>query len=291
MSLSSNSRYMITGEEIDFPVVEHMGVNLYGEAVALHGHEHDGYEFVFVLDGELNYEIIGTGEVIVIRGGQYSCMAPGIHHQAYRGYETPCLSAWIIFRPAQKPATHNSTFLPQEIEQMKAQLDDCRMSVQSYGGHTRHTLKRFKKALAQYHSANAPAGSLALIKSIACELIIDGVHQLISLGEPGDITYAEAAQEYINSHLYEPLKVADIAKHLGYSLSRTYTLFRNHTGQSPVDYITRQRINAAEKLLKNSKLSVSDIAFKCGFNSSQYFSRTFRRYNGLSPSAFRGSGD
>ena len=73
------------------------------------------------------------------------------------------------------------------------------------------------------------------------------------------------------------------------SLKRTQfaARFTELTGDTPLTYLNRLRIRTAEKLLATSGRSITDIAFACGFQSSQYFSTVFRQFTGNRPSARR----
>jgi len=68
--------------------------------------------------------------------------------------------------------------------------------------------------------------------------------------------------------------------------------FRKATGFSPAEYVIRSRIRRAEVLLsgEEQKMTITEVAFRCGFNDSNYFSRQFRRVNGRSPRAYRNHG-
>jgi len=59
------------------------------------------------------------------------------------------------------------------------------------------------------------------------------------------------------------------------------------TGDGPINHLNRIRIEKATRLLKKTEDSITDIGFKCGFHSSQYFSRIFRDFTGISPRSFR----
>jgi len=60
------------------------------------------------------------------------------------------------------------------------------------------------------------------------------------------------------------------------------------TNMSPTEYLTSLRMQrAAELLLREPDLSITDVAFKCGYDSSQYFSAAFSKYHRLSPRAYR----
>ena len=56
---------------------------------------------------------------------------------------------------------------------------------------------------------------------------------------------------------------------------------------TPIDYITQRRIDAAEYMLFNTKFSLMDIAFKCGFYDASYFNKQFQKSEGLSATEFR----
>lgn len=75
-------------------------------------------------------------------------------------------------------------------------------------------------------------------------------------------------------------------------LSRTSLLriFRQATGKSPIDYLIGLRIEAAKRLLRQSELTMTDIALETGFGDSNYFARQFRLITGRTPTAFRRGG-
>jgi transcriptional regulator GlxA family with amidase domain len=56
---------------------------------------------------------------------------------------------------------------------------------------------------------------------------------------------------------------------------------------TPVQYLTEYRVDLAETMLKNTGNSVSDIAWKCGFEDESYFSRCYKKIKGISPNALR----
>jgi len=74
-------------------------------------------------------------------------------------------------------------------------------------------------------------------------------------------------------------------------LSRSHFMrtFARATGQPPLEYLIQLRLQNAMRLLRNSQLTVSQIAFEVGFNDSNYFTRQFTRRKGVSPLAYRKS--
>lgn len=101
-------------------------------------------------------------------------------------------------------------------------------------------------------------------------------------------SYISSAMIYIEENLQNAdFGVKDIAEHLRIDRSHFYKLFKNETGISPVDFITKQRISQAEIMLTNNRFSIKDIAYSVGFSDPLYFSRVFKKYTGASPSEFR----
>ncbi len=71
------------------------------------------------------------------------------------------------------------------------------------------------------------------------------------------------------------------------SRSNLMRVFRKATGQTPIEYLVRLRIQKAMDMLRNTNLSITEIALEVGFNDSNYFTRQFRRILGESPRTFR----
>jgi AraC-like DNA-binding protein len=65
--------------------------------------------------------------------------------------------------------------------------------------------------------------------------------------------------------------------------------FKKETGSTPHKYVLAVRINTAKHYLKNTSMSVKEIAAKCGFSSESGFCISFRHITGISPGEFRSS--
>ncbi|HPN39492.1 MAG TPA: GyrI-like domain-containing protein [Melioribacteraceae bacterium] len=94
--------------------------------------------------------------------------------------------------------------------------------------------------------------------------------------------------DYVNENLSEKInldKLAEIACFSPYHFHRIFTAIINET---PVDYVLRVRLEkAANVFVSNNEISITEIAFDCGFTSVALFSRTFKKHFGVSPKEFR----
>ena len=98
--------------------------------------------------------------------------------------------------------------------------------------------------------------------------------------------YVINAIKYIQFNYSHDISIDDIAKAVGVSRSHLYRVFMSNVGQSPIDYLTSYRISEACFLLKNSQLSIAEIAVSVGFFDQFYFSRVFKKSKGVPPSKY-----
>jgi AraC-like DNA-binding protein len=81
--------------------------------------------------------------------------------------------------------------------------------------------------------------------------------------------------------------VGQLAAEAGMSRSAFALRFKNRVGEAPLAYLTRWRIFRATALLRQTEISISEIAAKIGYESDAALSKAFRRVTGMSPSSFR----
>ncbi len=89
--------------------------------------------------------------------------------------------------------------------------------------------------------------------------------------------------DYIHLHYHRKLTLAQLAKAGGISVNYLGELFKKDTGLSVFEYIGKLRVDKARAKIENSSTSLSDIGASLGFYDTSYFSRSFRKYTGLSP--------
>lgn len=93
--------------------------------------------------------------------------------------------------------------------------------------------------------------------------------------------------EYINNNLERKIQLKDLAQLVDISQYYFCHLFHNSIGVSPYKYVIQQRVAKAKNLLKNSKLSLADIAYKCGFSSQSQMTQHFHKLVGITPKVYR----
>ena len=106
-----------------------------------------------------------------------------------------------------------------------------------------------------------------------------------SPAEPDDIP--DRVNRYILEHFAEPISLAQIAEEFSYNNSYLSRIYKQKTHEGLNEHIIRVRMEAACRLLRESGLSVSEIAEKCGFQTAKYFITVFKRSRGMTPKAWR----
>lgn len=84
-----------------------------------------------------------------------------------------------------------------------------------------------------------------------------------------------------------PLIIAEVATQCGMSLRQLQRRFQTAFGVTPQDFLTKTRVLEAMRLLEQTVLSGAEIAEQCGFSDASAFTQHFRRWAGMTPSAYR----
>lgn len=101
-------------------------------------------------------------------------------------------------------------------------------------------------------------------------------------------TFINRLDTIIEGNLHkEDFSIELLCKKLTISYTHTYRKIREATGLSPSRYVCKKRLKQACFLLKNSELTMNEIAFQIGFNTQNYFSKCFSDCYGCSPLQYR----
>ncbi len=95
------------------------------------------------------------------------------------------------------------------------------------------------------------------------------------------------AKELLSANLQGEISTADVAKECSLSVGHFARAFRQTTGLSPHQWLLRRRVDEANGLLRDSKVSLAEIARMCGFADQSHFTRVYTRLCGISPGAWR----
>ena len=94
-------------------------------------------------------------------------------------------------------------------------------------------------------------------------------------------------QQWLEEHFADKFRFEDVARDHGMSIRNFMRRFQNATGDKPLHYLQRLRIETAKGLLSGSRKSIKTISYEVGYDDASFFARLFRQHTALSPNQYR----
>lgn len=271
----------------------HVAVHRLAAQTDMSSHQHEFWEIVFILSGEGRHVTgetrheISTGDVLVI------------NNRREHGYEnTRELSLVnVLFRDdALREAERELGVLPGYHALFT--LEPVRWRRRAFTSHLRLNTRDLRTASEWIDALEAEAtrdteGGQFLARNwlmLLIGLLSRRYGERKGASAEADLRLARTLS-WIDRESEREFSLAEMAESAAMSERSFLRHFREATGFSPTDYVIRARIRRALQMMEQggSRLSVTEIAFRCGFNDSNYFARQFRRVTGASPRAYRSS--
>jgi len=160
--------------------------------------------------------------------------------------------------------------------------------------HFRLSSKEFDQVLrivaAMEQELSAPQPGAVYLARAHFMVLIGTLSRLYSI-QPRSNTSAvlrlAKAINYIEANFRDDLHLTDIARAAGMSGRQLQRLFKLGTGDTPLAYLHNMRLMRAAEALRDTEKRVTEVAFASGFNDSNYFSRQFQKFFGVSPRQYR----
>jgi AraC-like DNA-binding protein len=254
---------------------------------ALVEHAHPGvYEAHLIVDGSLGFRL--NGKDYEVPGGTAFLTKPGEVHSGVDTTLQPAEWYWIQIQFPSEQALPGLT-----VGETRALADSfARTSLCMF--HASDQLRDcFARLIAEHR--NPTEHSQLVARAILHELMVLLLRDHDRARRPGGGAGAspgispeiKESLEWLDKHLGEPLSVPEMAEASGLSQSHFRQRFHRETGFTPSDYLTRRRVLRAKQMLREDRLSITEIAFQLGFQSSPYFAAVFKKMTGITPSEYR----
>jgi len=198
--------------------------------------------------------------------------------------------------PTQTLHLHLSKDLVSRTAEEVAGYDSTRLSLIAHSGFQDPLLTQIGIALWRELEQSSPAGKL-YAQTAAQMLAIHLLRHYTSVGgaikEPPQglkgLTQQQMRRltDFIQVHLSQDLSLEVLAQQTGFSSYHFARLFRQTTGESPHHFVLRQRIERAQRLLKETDVPLAHIAVESGFANQSHLTRVFKQQRGFTPRAYR----
>ena len=275
---------VMKGEDIGFALLDRITTLFLKNAQKIDWHEHAEIEILCCIKGSLTYEFRKRAPT-TLTTGCFMVIPAGLEHRLVGGIDGPCRRLSFFIRERHIGRKNPSPLSTAEMRELLALLLKKRLRP--------HVIK--ETALQQISRlATLICGSrpLALIDQLTARS--DALAAILTLAATRrDSTFKtetrlmDDAVEWLEKHYAEQITLDQLITYMGYGRARFFTLFKTHTGQSPIDWLIQFRINKAKVLLSTTRSSVISIAKSCGFADPAFFARAFRRRTGTPPNEFR----
>ena len=147
--------------------------------------------------------------------------------------------------------------------------------------------KTFERILTQPAPTTPKELAKASIQNLLLRLLMDIVSLTGREAQPACSPGVRHAANYMAEHCEEPVTIAHLAASAGASESYLKSHFKLEIGMTPMEYLMWVRIEKAKRLLKESEIPITDLAFQFGFSTSQHFATVFKRLTGTTPRGYR----
>lgn len=233
-----------------------------------HGPE-NGYRLEYMLQGTGYVSTEGDGSMIQVTAGQLLCIRQGCGAVIWSDREEPGERIWFRLEGSFADALFSLYRIPDVYAAASPALPECLALAELLAG---------GKEDPATCGETAALLSAILVKTMAPVLFPD---------ERQEVSVSRRMQAYIDSHLYEDLHLDGLAVQFGYAKMHLIRLFRDEIGITPMQYVLRQRMDAACKMLTGTVMPVAEIAGMLHYSSAQHFTAAFRKHTGVTPAVYR----
>lgn len=260
-------------------------------------HCHDYYEFNVIFEGECP-EIIGQRAVTLEKGDILILPANSAFHTHY--LKSGGRGCNLIVRPSYLAAirTELSEIKDNFLDRLLKKDGFCVIHTASRPAITKDT----EDLLAFYYSKenqtqairNPPSAlSRMYVENTFCRMMLmicQGLEDGGIVCEFSDTVQRTVSSEEIIMYIknnYASVSTAELSKKYGYSRRQLSRIVRRHSGSNFSALVTYERVIHAKNLLKNTSLSVAEIAKAVGLDSKEYFCTMFRRQTKMTPTEYK----
>lgn len=262
---------------VDFPL-ELYTVNKGYPRYEMPFHWHVEYEMIFVKTGCL--KLILDGKSFYLNEGESAFISSGVVHG---GFPEDCEYYCLVFDLAA--LFKDVALCSKSIAEFLTNTD---YFTGVYGSETKQTeIMREILTSMQNTQKGYDLNVIGFLWQLLGAFISKPIEGSIRLNDKVQIQKLKDVLSYIRKNIDKNITLEELAQVSGMSPRYFCRVFRNMTGRTPIEYVNYYRIETASQMLITTGKSITEIALNCGFNDMSYFSKTFKKLKGISPSKFR----
>lgn len=250
-------------------------------------HNHDYYEINYVISGKCVQYI--ANHIYILNEGDFIMMPPSVVHTPAAVGNSQCINIlirteWIRNFEKRMLSHDHGNFLTQMQKQDKFIIFNAKdkPAFETAKQMTKYFMD--KQQYIHFHELFTSALAQKLLVELAECPYTETFYTAPHLALTTDVI-AQILQ-YISDNI-STVTLESAAAHFGYYPSHLSRIIKKHTGNGFATYITLQRMLHAEEYLVKTEIPIGKIPSLVGLDSSEYFSRVFKKYNNVTPSEYR----
>lgn len=245
-------------------------------------HWHDDIELIAILSGQMQYHV--NGENVLLREGEGILVNARQFHYGFSQTQSECDYICILFHPLLLCTTES--FQAKFVAPILSSGISYLQLLPSVSWHN-NILQHIRSIYLNANAASSPLfiqGQLLLLWN---EVIANT--KITASQDSGDhsLTTIKSMTAYIHQNYKNRMTLSQIAA-AGHVSKRTCgMLFLKYLNRTPIDYLNNYRLRKGIELMKTSDMTMTQIGLEVGFSGASYFSETFRKHFGQSPTAYK----
>ncbi len=246
-------------------------------------HWHDDLEFVYVVDGTMDYHV--NGKTISLQSGEMILVNSGRLHYGYSDRKEDCQYYCVILHPSL--ITANKKLYEKYITPVVSNCERDYFLFEKEDEITRLLLEI-------YHAKTGSSPSyeldvISLFQTLWIQLYRRALsgHHAYETKMDADLLSQRDMVSFIYQNYSSAITLEDIADAGKVCRSKCCRIFKKYMGQSPMDFVNSYRLESSQQLLERTDLSITDICLACGFNHQSYFTKQFRLKYRCTPKEYR----
>ena len=274
---------------LQMPIIKELGLVHSLTARNLPWHVNRGFELTYAYSGEFIWEIEQNScrERLQLTGGVLGLTPPDLPHRGYDSLIAPGELLYIVFDPETKGAEIGLGMNPEELKLFSGLWNGINLGTTPVDSKTETCCRLLASIMKEQAGPGDKSLKQCELRNSILQVLLTALSCFIHPGEQKRSSPIAKACQFMEMHSADNLTVHDMAFAAGLGKTRFFELFIKEKGQTPGNYFNRLRCRKACTLLRKADLPITEIAFNCGYSSSQYFATCIRKYTGCSPSEYR----
>ena len=277
--LNSDASENVAYNNPDFPAYIKEGqLSNYPDFRAV-SHWHDDLEFILILEGQMSYDV--NGQKISLQTGEGIFVNSRCFHYGYSDTHTECLFLCILLSPQLLSI---NTYFVQNCLNPLIQNSHFPYQKLSPAIQWQNAILRDLEALFKENIDNVQPFSILEKSAHIFRLLSENMNFFPDYDKNAeDILALTAMIGYVQKNYPTKTLLKDISSAGNCCKTKCTSLFQKYLSTSPMLYLNRYRLEKSIFLLRNTAMSITEVAYACGFSNTSYFCELFHKYYHITP--------